>query len=196
MTAAPFRASATQPSPRGRVASSPRSVPSTRRRLELVPARQPGPPLVRLVVAVVVLASLGLMGVLALHTFLAQDAYRLHDAQREAALLKAQEETLARQVDSLNDPGVLATKARKLGMVPGGTPVFLRPDGKTLGASLPKGDKVAFPKVAPSNGMVIVGTPTPTASPNPNPSGQPTSGAAGSAKPSARPTPAVSGAPR
>ena len=182
----------TQPSPRrSRPASPARISPAAppRRRLQAVPARQPGPPLVRLVAAVVVLGAMGLLGVLALHTFLAQDAYRLHDAQREAALLKAQEETLARQVDGLNDPGVIASKARKLGMVPGGTPVFVRPDGKTLGAALPKGTKVAYPSAAPSDGLVVVGKPNPSpgpsASASPHPSGSP--------KPSHSASPAPSG---
>lgn len=150
--------------PRAAASRPPRNAAETP--LRVVPAAQPGPPLVRLVFACVVIAMAGLAGVLYIHTALAKDAYRLHDAERTAATLKAQEESLAHQVDSLNDPASIANKAAALGMVPGGSPVFVTPDGKSLGAALPKGTKVTYPSKLPANGMLIVGTPTPTASPN------------------------------
>lgn len=132
--------------------------------------------------ACVAIATFGLVGVLYVHTTLAKDAYRLHDAERTAATLKAQEESLAHQVDSLNDPGSIAAKAASLGMVPGESPVFITPDGKTLGAALPNGTKLNYPTKVPGNGLIVVAKPTPTPTPasspqtSPKPSGSPSTG--------------------
>ena len=174
----------TQPQPtRRQPRVAPSQQPRRTPRLRVVPTAAPAPPLVRLVAAVVAISAFGLVAVLVLHTVLAQDAYRLHDAQRVASQLKAQQESLAHQVDALNDPASIAAKAAALGMVPSGSPVFITPTGKTLGAALPKGTSVTYPATAPASGLVTI---TPSSSPSSGPSSRPSAGP--SARPSARPS--------
>ncbi len=100
-------------------------------------------------IAVVVLLLLGgLLGLLVLNTVLAQDAFRLHALQVEGRVLADREQALQRQVSDLQSPHALAARATSLGMVPGGSPAFLRlSDGKVLGQSEPT---VATPPIAPA----------------------------------------------
>ena len=98
-------------------------------------------------VAVVVgILALGLLALLLLNTVLAQDAFRLHALQVQSRLLADQEQGLHREVEQLLSPQSLAARAAALGMVPGGTPAFLRlSDGKILGAAMPGAAPVAAP---------------------------------------------------
>ncbi len=96
------------------------------------------------VVMVVVLLIGGLLGLLVLNTVLAQDAFRLHALQADGRVLADREQALQREVSDLQSPHVLAARATALGMVPGGSPTFLRlSDGKVLGRSDPAAVKVA-----------------------------------------------------
>ncbi len=100
------------------------------------------------VVVVVLLLLGGLLGLLVLNTVLAQDAFRLHALQVEGRTLADREQALRRQVSDLQSPHALAARATSLGMVPGGSPTFLRlSDGKVLGRSEPA---VATPPLAPA----------------------------------------------
>ncbi len=86
----------------------------------------------------VALLLAGLLGLLVLNTVLAQDAFRLHALQVEGRALADREQALQRQVSDLQSPHALAARATSLGMVPGGSPTFLRlSDGKVLGRSEP-----------------------------------------------------------
>ena len=111
--------------------------------LALVPARRPAPgdavlgrrPFVALVVS---LLAAGLLGLLALNTALAQDAFRLHTLKQEARTLEDREQALQREVEALQAPQQLAARASALGMVEAGPPAFLRrSDGAVLGAEVP-----------------------------------------------------------
>jgi hypothetical protein len=107
--------------------------------LRLVPPRLPAriararrTPFVAVVVG---LLALGLLGMLALNTVLAQDAFRLHALQVQGKVLADREQALQTSVDALQAPRALASRAEAFGMVPGGAPDFLRmPDGVLLGA--------------------------------------------------------------
>ena len=97
-------------------------------------------------VAVVALLLTGLLALLVLNTVLAQDAFRLHQLQVDGRALADREQALARQVSDLQSPHSLAARATALGMVPGGSPAFLRlSDGKVLGRPEPA---VATPPIA------------------------------------------------
>jgi hypothetical protein len=113
------------------------------------------------VALVLVLMIGGLVGLLLLNTALAQGAFRLHDLQATANQLDDAQQGLARQVDELSDPTALATRAKALGMVPGGLASFLTP-----GASLPpgavvirgpRGDVVVVPPRQTTAGHVAAG---------------------------------------
>lgn len=106
--------------------------------LRLVPDVRAGAPRAPFVTLVVLLLAGGLLGLLALNTVLAQDAFRLHTLSVEGKQLRDQEQVLEREVETLRTPRNLAEQARELGMVPAGSPAFLRlPDGAVLGAEVP-----------------------------------------------------------
>ncbi|MCU1674040.1 MAG: hypothetical protein JWN77_2153 [Frankiales bacterium] len=116
--------------------------------LRLVAARRSSAARTPFVVVVVLILLAGLLGLLALNTVLAQDAFALHALQVEGRQLADREQALQRQVADLQSPHSLASRATRLGMVPGGPPAFLRlSDGKVLGAPAPAA-AVAQPVVA------------------------------------------------
>lgn len=106
--------------------------------LRLVAARRSSAAKAPFVVVVVLILVTGLLGLLALNTVLAQDAFRLHALQVSSRVLADREQALQRQVADLQSPQSLAARATRLGMVPGGPPAFLvLPEGKVLGAPEP-----------------------------------------------------------
>jgi hypothetical protein len=102
--------------------------------LAVVPDASPHRGRPAFVALVVGLLVLGLAALLGMNTWLAQDAFVVHNLQQERAQLAVTEDALARQVAAEENPNRLANRARALGMRSGGTPVFLvLPSGKVLG---------------------------------------------------------------
>lgn len=101
------------------------------------------------VALVLVLLAGGLVGLLLLNTASAQDAFRLHTLQSEQASLEQQREALAQSADGLSDPARLAARARALGLVAGGTPIFLAPGQPIPKGAIRIGDLVYVPGVVP-----------------------------------------------
>ncbi|GAA3493169.1 hypothetical protein GCM10019016_002680 [Streptomyces prasinosporus] len=89
------------------------------------------------VLLVVLLLGGGLIGLLVLNSALSEGAFRLDDLQRETKNLTDEEQALQRDIDAYSAPDALQRRARELGMVPGGDPAFLGPDGKVLGVPGP-----------------------------------------------------------
>ncbi len=90
-----------------------------------------------IVLVVLVLAG-ALLGLLALNTLAAQDAFRLHDLQQRSAHLADEEQALRLDLAHRNSPEELARRAQQLGMVPSDSPAFLRlADGALVGVSTP-----------------------------------------------------------
>jgi cell division protein FtsB len=120
------------------------------------------------VLLVVALLASGLISLLLLNTAVNQGSFQLSKLKKETTDLTDQEQALQQEVDKDSAPGTLEQRARGLGMVPGGTPVFLGADGKVHGvpgqASAPPG---AAPNTAP--------TPQPPTAPGPA-SAAPTAG--------------------
>ena len=115
--------------------------------LRLVATRRSSAARAPFVAVVVAILAVGLLGLLLLNTVLAQDAFRLHALQVQGRTLADQEQSLQRQVEQLQSPQSLASRATAMGMVPGGTRAFLRlSDGKVLGVAVP--GQVAPPPVA------------------------------------------------
>ena len=99
------------------------------------PVVTPRAPFVLLVLTVVVS---GVLGILVLNTKINENAFRLHDLQQRQTALDVQEEQLQQELAELESPGSLAAAARRLGLVPAGTPAFIRlPDGRVLGVPQP-----------------------------------------------------------
>ncbi|MEV5428869.1 septum formation initiator family protein [Streptomyces sp. NPDC052701] len=89
------------------------------------------------VLLVVLLLAGGLIGLLVLNSALSEGAFRLDDLQRETKNLTDEEQALQRDIDAYSAPDALQRRARELGMVPGGDPAFLEPDGTVKGVPGP-----------------------------------------------------------
>ncbi|MCP3765941.1 hypothetical protein [Streptomyces sp. MAR25Y5] len=89
------------------------------------------------VLLVVLLLGGGLIGLLVLNSALSEGAFRLDDLKRETKGLTDEEQALQRDIDAYSAPDALQRRARELGMVPGGDPAFLNPDGEVRGVPGP-----------------------------------------------------------
>ncbi|MFJ9756141.1 septum formation initiator family protein [Streptomyces sp. NPDC101149] len=85
------------------------------------------------VLLVVVLLGGGLIVLLVLNSALSEGAFKLDDLQRQTKNLTDEEQALQRDVDAYSAPDALQRRAHELGMVPGGDPAFLNPDGTVKG---------------------------------------------------------------
>lgn len=77
------------------------------------------------VAVVVTMLALGLVGQLLLNTSLQRGSFRLHEMQSDSADLAETVQVLEQELAARESPAELAARARLLGMVPGGAPVFL-----------------------------------------------------------------------
>ncbi|WP_329133389.1 FtsB family cell division protein [Streptomyces sp. NBC_00670] len=116
-----------KPQLKGRAARLARLFPAARGRA----ARTP------FVLLVVLLLGGGLIGLLMLNSALSAGSFRLDDLQQRTKDLTDEEQALQRDVDAYSAPDALQRRARELGMVPGGTPAFLGPDGTVKGEPSP-----------------------------------------------------------
>ncbi|MET8243479.1 septum formation initiator family protein [Streptomyces sp. NPDC005202] len=112
-----------KPELRGRAARLARLLPANRGQA----ARTP------FVLLVVLLLGGGLIGLLVLNSALSEGAFQLDDLQKDTKNLTDEEQALERDIDSYSAPDALQRRAHELGMVPGGDPAFLNPDGTVKG---------------------------------------------------------------
>ncbi|WP_329319157.1 septum formation initiator family protein [Streptomyces sp. NBC_01262] len=124
------------------------------------------------VLLIVLLLAGGLFGLLLLNSAVVKDSFKLDDLQKQTKQLTDEEQALQQDVDEYSAPDELDKRARELGMVPGGNPAFLSPDGRVKGS----------PDVA-------------TAEPLPEPSETPTPSVSTQVSPSAPVSPSVSAIP-
>ncbi|MDG4863976.1 septum formation initiator family protein, partial [Streptomyces sp. T-3] len=85
------------------------------------------------VLLVVLLLGGGLIALLVLNSALNEGSFRLSKLKKETTELTDQQQELQREVDGYSAPDTLERRARELGMVPGGNPAFLNPDGTVRG---------------------------------------------------------------
>ncbi|MEW9514522.1 septum formation initiator [Streptomyces bacillaris] len=123
------------------------------------------------VLLVVLLLGGGLITLLLLNSALNEGSFRLSKLKRETTELTDEQQALQRDVDGYSQPGALERRARELGMVPGGSPAFLNPDGTVRGVPTtatapppspspsPSADAAADPSAAPSAGASPGATP-------------------------------------
>ncbi|KAF4410753.1 septum formation initiator family protein [Streptomyces lycii] len=123
---------------RGRAARLARLLPAG----ESTAARTP------FVLLVVVLLGSGLITLLLLNASLNQGAFRLGELKKETTELTDEQQALQAEVDAYTAPDALAERARELGMVPGGSPLFLEPDGTVRGVP----SAAAAPETPPASG--------------------------------------------
>ena len=100
-----------------------------------------------------------LVALLLLNTALAENSFQLNGIRQSARELTVREQVLSGQLAAAESPIGLEKRAKELGMVAGGSPVFLRlSDGKVLGQSSPAEAppapaKPKKPKVLPDQGQ-------------------------------------------
>ncbi|MEX2981969.1 septum formation initiator family protein [Streptomyces sp. C36] len=105
----------------------------------LLPAGAVGARRTPFVLLVVVLLSSGLISLLLLNSSLNQGSFELSRLQRKTTELTDEQQALQQDVDRLAAPDALERRARDLGMIPGGSPAFLNPDGTVSGVPAPAG---------------------------------------------------------
>ncbi|MCX5298923.1 hypothetical protein ABT024_35865 [Streptomyces sp. NPDC002812] len=129
------------------------------------------------VLLVVALLGGGLISLLLLNSALNQGSFQLSKLKRETTTLTDEEQALQRDVDGYSAPDALQRRAHELGLVPGGSPVFIGPDGKVAGTASPAAEPpppsppappASVAPVPPSPGGAV---PSPAGSPDPVPSG-------------------------
>ncbi|PSM42053.1 hypothetical protein C6Y14_16625 [Streptomyces dioscori] len=132
------------------------------------------------VLLVVLLLGGGLIGLLVLNSALSEGSFQLDDLQRDTKSLTDEEQALQRDVDAYSAPDALQRRARELGMVPGGDPAFLNPDGSVRGvpSAAAEQSSVYVPVIRPPEALdpEPAGTtpePTPTATGTPAQTGAP-----------------------
>lgn len=85
------------------------------------------------VLLVVALLAGGLISLLLLNGAVNQDSFELNRLEKDTTTYTDEEQALQQDVDRYKAPEALDRRARELGMVPGGNPAFLNPDGTVRG---------------------------------------------------------------
>ncbi|KOG78013.1 hypothetical protein ADK78_07965, partial [Kitasatospora aureofaciens] len=137
------------------------------------PARTP------FVLLVVVLLGSGLITLLLLNSALNQGSFELSKLEKRTDELKDEQQALQQEVDAFSAPGALEQRARELGMVPGGSPAFLEPDGTVRGKPSKAAGGGVGPMSAPGPSRLAVPAPRPA----PGPAAAPAAGPRPSAGP-------------
>lgn len=179
-----------QPELRGRAARLARLLPTGSAQA----ARTP------FVLLIVTLLGGGLLVLLLLNSAVSEGSFELGDLRGDTKDLTDEEQALQRDVDAYSAPDALARRAHDLGMVPGGDPAFLSPDGTVKGVptSAP-GRPVTPPEAAgpvdPVNPVATTAPAAPTATTAPATSTRSDAplvlapGTAGTPQPGSSPTP-------
>ncbi|MFE5332600.1 cell division protein FtsL [Embleya sp. NPDC056575] len=106
----------------------------TMTRIRLAARRAKGTTRTPFVVLVVALLGGGLLSLLLLNTALNQGSFEVGRLQKRQDQLTDDREALQRELDAKAAPGELARRAQELGLVPGGSAVFIDPaTGRVLG---------------------------------------------------------------
>ncbi|MEU3465328.1 hypothetical protein ABZ721_36000 [Streptomyces sp. NPDC006733] len=99
----------------------------------MTPARSATAARAPFVLLVVALLAGGLISLLLLNGAVNQDSFELNRLQKDTTTYTDEEQALQQDVDRYKAPDALDRRARELGMVPGGNPAFLNPDGTVRG---------------------------------------------------------------
>jgi hypothetical protein len=119
---------------KARVTPVPAKAKKSEPRLRVVYGAPFRPPRMPFVIFVVSLLAAGLVGLLLLNTELQSGTFQITKLNSQADQLRDQQESLEKQVRTLESPQNLSDRALKMGMVPNPNPVFLRlSDGRVLG---------------------------------------------------------------
>ncbi|MFB7270171.1 septum formation initiator [Streptomyces sp. NPDC056244] len=142
---------------------------------ELMPAGSSSAARTPFVLLVVLLLGGGLITLLLLNSSLNEGSFRLSELKKRTTDLTDEQQALQRDVDAYLAPNALERRARELGMVPGGSPAFLNPDGTVRGVPAAAGtpesaEPSGRPSVPPSAMDTMEETPPAVPEPAPVPS--------------------------
>lgn len=113
--------------------------------LRLVPAAGARPGTALFASFCMLLLTAGLIGLLMIHTAMAEGAYRLHALELTSGELTDTQEALTQALDAQSAPASLAERARTMGMVPPASTAYLRlTDRKILGVTSPAPKTTTF----------------------------------------------------
>jgi len=116
----------------------PTPAPESAPTLRVTPPAPVSVPRAPFVLLVLTLVIGGVLGILLLHTKIAENAFRLNDLQQRQAMLDQQQARLERELADKAASGSLEAAAKKLGLVPAGDPAYVRmPDGQVFGVPRP-----------------------------------------------------------
>ncbi|MFF4013681.1 septum formation initiator family protein [Streptomyces sp. NPDC001843] len=136
------------------------------------------------VLLVVLLLGGGLIGLLVLNSALSEGSFKLDDLEKQTKSLTDQQQALQRDIDAYSAPDALQRRARELGMVPGGDPAFLDPDGTVKGVPSPASAALSTEPAVPPAAPVASGSTSPAPAPS-----QPTSSVPAALQPATTTTP-------
>lgn len=111
--------------------------PRLARLSQLAPGQAGGAARAPFVLLIVALLGSGLLSLLLLNAALNQGSFELSELKKQSRELSDEQQELQGEVDSFSAPHALDKRARELGLVPGGVPAFLLPDGKVIGEPEP-----------------------------------------------------------
>ena len=135
--------------PRRESSPAPRSDAAARRLRLVRPARSRARK-APFVVVVMIMLSIGLVGLIVMSTVLQAQSFEAAKLGREVSALEIQKQSLMREVEGLLSPASVARRALVFGMVPNTNPAFLRlSDGKVLGKPEPAARGSNIRSVAP-----------------------------------------------
>lgn len=117
------------------------------------------------VLLVVLLLGGGLIGLLVLNSALSEGSFKLDDLEKQTKSLTDQQQALQRDIDAYSAPDALQRRARELGMVPGGDPAFLDPDGTVKGVPSPASADLSTEPAVPPTAPVASGSTSPAPAP-------------------------------
>ncbi|WP_369187068.1 septum formation initiator family protein [Streptomyces sp. R08] len=141
------------------------------------------------VLLVVLLLGGGLIGLLVLNSALSEGQFKLDDLQKQTKSLTDEEQALQRDVDAYSAPDALQRRAHELGMVPGGDPAFLDPNGTVKGVPQQAAARTA------ANAPVVLAPEALVSSPSPSRPQAPAPMSTPAASPARAPVPAVTATP-
>ncbi|MFD9910145.1 septum formation initiator family protein, partial [Streptomyces sp. NPDC059063] len=118
---------------------------------------------------VVLLLGGGLITLLLLNSSLNEGSFQLSKLKKDTQELTDEEQELQKEVDEYAAPDALQRRARELGMVPGGDPAFLNPDGTVRGVPGPAAAAPSALHESAARPPALL-PPAPPASPVPAPS--------------------------
>ncbi|MFE2887661.1 septum formation initiator family protein [Streptomyces graminifolii] len=141
------------------------------------------------VLLVVLLLGGGLIGLLVLNSALSEGQFKLDDLQKQTKSLTDEEQALQRDVDAYSAPDALQRRAHELGMVPGGDPAFLDPNGSVKGVPQQAAARTA------ANAPVVLAPEALVSSPSPSRPQAPAPASTPAASPARTPVPAATATP-